>query len=140
MSGKVQRLNRPTRTTLAPEKMGPPRYSVLAHLRILTSHDLIRKVRHRSALDHQARQNPSHLPDQSVQTRVLLLGATSLLDVFRVGGLVLADEVLEAVLGEPAAELEQLLAQTVDGLLVHVCLGDELRHGDWVGVSLCLRR
>lgn len=47
------------------------------------------------------------------------------------GSLVLAGKVLDAVSGEPAYELEKLFAETVDGLLVHVCLRDELRQGNW---------
>ena len=40
------------------------------------------------------------------------------------GRLVLVEEVLVRVAGQPEAELRHLLAETVDGLGVHVGLGD----------------
>lgn len=59
------------------------------------------------------------------------LAAASLLNVVLAGCLVLADKVLGIVLGEPVGKLGDLLAEAVDGLLVHVGLCDELREAHW---------
>jgi hypothetical protein len=53
-----------------------------------------------------------------------------LLDILLRRGLVLRDKVLGRVPGEPGGELYEFLAQAGDGLVVHVCLGDELLEGD----------
>ena len=34
---------------------------------------------------------------------------------------------------EPLGQLVEFFPETVDGLLVHVCLGDEFGEGDWKG-------
>jgi hypothetical protein len=60
-------------------------------------------------------------------TESLILG---FLDIFRVRGLVLGDKVLARIPGQPACELGNFLPQTVDRLLIHVCLGDKLRQRD----------
>jgi hypothetical protein len=54
----------------------------------------------------------------------------SLLDVLGSGGLVLADEILGDVPREPVGEFEEFLAKPVDGLLIHVGLGDQLGEGN----------
>ena len=54
----------------------------------------------------------------------------SFLNVLGVWSLVLRNEVVVDVAGQPDGELGHLLAQAVDRLLVHVCLSDELRQRD----------
>jgi hypothetical protein len=70
-------------------------------------------------------------PQTSPPVRPLSSLGTSLVNVLLSGCLVLGDEVLNAVLGEPAGESGQFVAEAVDGLLVHVGLGDEFREGDY---------
>lgn len=55
----------------------------------------------------------------------------SLLGVLSIWALVLVDEISTSVSLQPLTELAELLTQTVDGLLVHVGLGDELRQARW---------
>lgn len=57
------------------------------------------------------------------------LNASGLFHILLAGRLVLADEVLGGVAAEPAGELDELLAEPVDGLLVHVGLGDQFGEG-----------
>lgn len=49
----------------------------------------------------------------------------SLLDVILAWGLIFLDEIFGRVLTEPIGQLGQLLPKTVDGLLIHIGLGDE---------------
>ena len=53
-----------------------------------------------------------------------------LLNVLLALHLVVGGEVVLAMLAEPGGHLAEFLADAVDGLLVHVCLGDEFGHGD----------
>lgn len=55
----------------------------------------------------------------------------ALLDIVLARRLVDADEVIGCVLRQPSTELHHLLAQAVDGLLVHVGLRNELRQGHY---------
>lgn len=54
------------------------------------------------------------------------LEAPSLIDILLRRGLIFADKVVLCVLAEPDGELGEFLTQTRHGLLVHVCLSDEL--------------
>ncbi len=56
--------------------------------------------------------------------------AADLLDVILAGGFVRSFEEASGIFAEPLSQLVELFAKTVDGLLVHVCLGDEFREGD----------
>ena len=58
------------------------------------------------------------------------LNASGLVHILLAGCLVLANEILGRVTAEPVGELDELLAEAVDGLLVHVGLGDEFWEGD----------
>lgn len=49
--------------------------------------------------------------------------------------LVVGGEVVLGMLAEPLGHLGEFLAQAVDGLLVHVCLGDEFRETHYRVVS-----
>lgn len=55
------------------------------------------------------------------------LHGASAVDVFLGRCLVLVDEVLGRILTEPSGHLGELFPQTVDRLLIHVGLGEELR-------------
>ena len=61
----------------------------------------------------------------------LPLNPPGLLDILLARGLVLGGEEAGGVLAEPLRQLGEFFAEAVDGLLVHVCLGNELGHGDW---------
>ena len=67
------------------------------------------------------------------------LNAPRLLDILLACGLVLGGEEAGGVLAEPLRQLGEFLAEAVDGLLVHVGLGDELGHGDWWREMLVVR-
>ena len=60
-----------------------------------------------------------------------LLGATSFLDILRRRSFILDGEEPPGVLAQPGGDLCEFLAQAVDGLVVHVCLGDEFGERDW---------
>lgn len=53
-----------------------------------------------------------------------------LLDVVLARSLVWSSEEARRVLAEPLGQLVEFFAEAVDGLLVHVCLGDEFGEGD----------
>ena len=55
---------------------------------------------------------------------------THLFDVILAGGFVGGFEEASGVFAEPLGQLVEFFAETVDGLLVHVGLGDELGEGD----------
>lgn len=59
---------------------------------------------------------------------------TDLLDVILAGRFVGGFEEAGGVFAEPLGQLVEFFAEPVDGLLVHVCLGDELGEGDWEGM------
>jgi hypothetical protein len=59
------------------------------------------------------------------------LVTTSLLDVALAWSLVLADEVFSRMLAQPVGHLQELFSETVDGLLIHVRLGYQLRECDY---------
>ena len=67
---------------------------------------------------------PPHLQTPSKPPRLLNIILTS--------SFILAREKPAGILAQPLRQLGQLLAQAGDGLLVHVCLGDEFGHGDCV--------
>jgi hypothetical protein len=50
-----------------------------------------------------------------------------LLNVFLAGGLILVDKIGEIVSSEPIGQLGEFLAKTVDGLVIHVGLRNQLR-------------
>ena len=52
-----------------------------------------------------------------------------LLNVLLRRGLVISEEVRIDVAAEPVGQLDDFLAETLDGLVIHVCLGDQARHG-----------
>ena len=54
-----------------------------------------------------------------------------LLNIVVGGRLIFRDEVVSSMAGQPARELGQFFAQSIDRLLVHVCLGNELGEGDY---------
>ncbi len=62
--------------------------------------------------------------------RLVMCLVLRLIDVLRVGGLVLGDEVVLRVSGQPVRDLGHLLSQAVDRLLIHVGLGHELGERD----------
>ena len=69
--------------------------------------------------------------------------AADLLDVILAGGFVGSFEEAGGVFAEPLGDLVEFFAEAVDGLLVHVCLGDEFGEGDLGGgvllvVFLCV--
>lgn len=51
--------------------------------------------------------------------------AADFLDVILAGGLVRSFEEASRIFAEPLGQLMEFFAETIDGLLVHVCLGDE---------------
>ena len=55
---------------------------------------------------------------------------TDLLDVILAGGFVRSFEEAGGIFAEPLGQLVEFFAETVDGLLVHVGLGDEFRERD----------
>ena len=55
---------------------------------------------------------------------------TDLFDVILAGGFVGSFEEAGGIFAEPLGQLVEFFAETVDGLLVHVGLGDELGEGD----------
>lgn len=59
-----------------------------------------------------------------------LSDATDLLDVILAGGFVRRFEEAGGVFAEPLGQLVEFFAEAVDGLLVHVRLGDEFGQGD----------
>ena len=56
--------------------------------------------------------------------------ATDLLNVILAGRFVGSLEEAGGVFAEPLGQLVEFFAEAVDGLLVHVCLGDEFGEGD----------
>jgi len=60
------------------------------------------------------------------------LDATSFLDVFLAWSFILANEVLSGVASEPICHLGEFFAKTVNGLEIHVGLGDKLGQGNLV--------
>ena len=71
----------------------------------------------------------------------LALQTPGLLNVGLAGRLVLVHEVLNCVAAEPVGDLGELLAETVDRLLVHGGLGDQVRERHWYAVrSFALER
>lgn len=61
---------------------------------------------------------------------VHVLIAACLLNVFRTRGLVFLCEVLGDIFAKPDGQLDQLLAETIDRLGVHVGLSDDLGQRD----------
>lgn len=55
---------------------------------------------------------------------------TDLLDVILAGGFVRSFEEASGIFAEPLGQLVEFFAETVDGLLVHVCLGNEFGKGN----------
>ena len=64
--------------------------------------------------------------------------ATGLIDISLALRLVVGGEVVLGVLPEPLGHLGEFLAQAVDGLLVHVRLGDEFGETHWPAISVLL--
>jgi hypothetical protein len=53
-----------------------------------------------------------------------------LLNVFCAGSLVLADKIVESISSEPVGQLGEFLTKTIDRLVIHVGLGNQLRKRD----------
>lgn len=64
------------------------------------------------------------------------LEASCFVYIFLRRGFVFVYEVCFAVAAEPDCEFADFFAQARDGLLVHVCLGQEFGEGDWEMVRM----
>ena len=93
-----------------------PNFNSNSSLSFLHSHSI------QSTKETQA----SSAPRSTMQKR-----PARLVDILLALDLILSGEVVLAMLPEPGGHLAEFLAHAVDGLLVHVCLGDEFGHGDW---------
>jgi hypothetical protein len=60
--------------------------------------------------------------------------STSILNILHTGLLILGTEVLGAVPCQPCAEFADFFPETLDRLGIHVCLGNQFGHVDWVEV------
>jgi len=67
------------------------------------------------------------------------LNGTSLFDILLTGSLVLADEVCSSISSEPIGQLWEFLAKTIDWLVIHVGLSNQLRKRD-LGRKYCVKQ